>query len=103
MKDKSAYILQSLLERHFKDVKIKNGEAMMECRFCRNNSYKNKLHLYIKLGNENEVPLYHCFKCERKGILTPNILIKLIPEQDITPRDILDIQYISWCYILFRY
>lgn len=96
MKDTSAYILQSLLERHFKnEITIKNGEAIIRCRFCGDSLKQNKAHFYIKLGSDKEAPLYHCFKCERKGLLTVDVLRSIIPDQNITQQDIEDMQLLS--------
>ena len=74
MKDQATYVLQSLLERHFKDeITIRNGEAIIRCPFCGDSSASHKAHFYIKLGSETEAPLYHCFKCEAKGLFTQTL------------------------------
>jgi len=96
MKDKSTYVLQSLLERHFKDeMTIRNGEAIIRCRFCGDSNDSSKAHFYIKLGSDTEVPLYHCFKCESKGLFTPDIIRSIIPAQEISQKDIEDLQTIA--------
>lgn len=96
MKDQATYVLQSLLERHFKnEMTIRNGEAIIRCPFCGDSSASHKAHFYIKLGSETEAPLYHCFKCEAKGLFTPDIIRTIIPDQEITQKDIEDLQIIA--------
>jgi hypothetical protein len=73
--------LREFLKRKFPDARNASGnkEIALRCRFCGDSSSDLKArHLYMSLGGENKTPLYLCFKCGEKGILTPNILRAMI-------------------------
>lgn len=88
-------ILLNLLKRKFTEFKKTGKEHTMRCRFCGDSSKNNaSSHFYIKI-KENEVPLYHCFKCNRSGILTPAIIKSMIGVENITEQDIHDLSILD--------
>jgi len=75
--------LRDFLLRKFNDGRTASGQAevAIRCRFCGDSqSDHNARHLYISLGDEvnNVPPMYYCFKCSTKGILTPDVLMSLV-------------------------
>lgn len=46
------------------------SELVCRCRYCDDSSDMSKAHMYIKVPQEDDdVPLYHCFKCNSSGVL----------------------------------
>lgn len=52
------------------------SQLSVRCPFCGDSKKNlNSTHMYIKIDIETEEPiLYHCFRCETSGILTPQVL-----------------------------
>ena len=94
MDDTSVPVLK-ILKRNFPELKRTGNEYVIRCRFCGDSRNKSSAHFYINIGNENSVPLFHCFKCERSGILSPAVLRELIGDSNITREDIMDLTEIS--------
>lgn len=94
MDDTSVPVLK-ILQRNFTELKRAGNEYVIRCRFCGDSKNKSSAHFYINIGDENTVPLYHCFKCERSGVLTPAVLRELIGDNNITREDINDLTEIS--------
>lgn len=94
MDNESVPVLK-ILKRNFPELKRAGNEYVIRCRFCGDSKNKSSAHFYVSIGDENAVPLYHCFKCERSGILTPAVLRELIGDENITKEDIIDLTEIS--------
>ena len=78
MNDNEIEILRSFIKNSFPDAKDASGrkEIMIRCRECGDSvKDRNARHLYISLGYDNKPPMYNCFKCGAKGLLTPQKLI----------------------------
>jgi hypothetical protein len=77
--------LKNFLLKKFPDAKLVSGKRQiaMRCRFC-GDSRKDKTttHFYISLGLDNKPPMYHCFKCQESGIVTPKLLKSLVDCSD---------------------
>ena len=77
--------LKKFLLNKFPDAKLVSGQRQiaMRCRFC-GDSRKDKTakHFYISLGLDNKPPMYHCFKCQESGIVTPTLLKSLVDCSD---------------------
>lgn len=74
----SNYLLQT-----FPDARLASGgsEVVMRCRFCGDSQKDNHArHLYIKVNGDT--PVYNCFKCNSRGILTPDVLRTFKPDYD---------------------
>ena len=72
--------LKEYLLQTFPDARSASGgsEVVIRCRFCGDSqSDPHAAHLYIKISGD--VPLYNCFKCNAKGILTDEILRRFKP------------------------
>lgn len=56
--------------------KIASGgtEIQTRCIFCGDSQDPKGKHLYIKIPRNNEIPLYHCFKCTESGIVDGKFL-----------------------------
>lgn len=93
--DNDSVSVLKILKRNFPELKRSGSEYVVRCRFCGDSKNKSSAHFYINIGDENTIPLYHCFKCERSGILTPAILRELIGDSNITKEDIIDLTEIS--------
>ena len=93
--DNDSMSVLKILKRNFPELKRSGSEYVVRCRFCGDSKNKASAHFYINIGDENTIPLYHCFKCERSGILTPAILRELIGDSNITKEDIIDLTEIS--------
>lgn len=93
--DNDSVSVLKILKRNFPELKRSGSEYVVRCRFCGDSKNKSSAHFYINIGDENTIPLYHCFKCERSGILTPAILRELIGDSNITKEDIIDLTDIS--------
>lgn len=94
MNNDAAPVLK-ILKRNFPELKRSGNEYVVRCRFCGDSKNRSSAHFYINIGDENTIPLYHCFKCERSGILTPAVLRELIDDSNITKEDIVDLTEIS--------
>lgn len=73
--------LRDFLLRKFPDGRNASGhkEVRIRCRFCGDSSTDRKAtHLYFSLGFEDKPPMYYCFKCGQRGILSPEVLMALI-------------------------
>jgi hypothetical protein len=73
--------LRNFLLNKFPDAHNASGnkEVSLRCRFCGDSSTNLRAtHFYVSLGSEDKPPLYFCFKCGEKGILTPDILMALV-------------------------
>lgn len=79
--------LKNYLLKTFDDARLVSGgsEIVMRCRFCGDSqSDIHAKHLYIKI--DGDVPVYNCFKCNSRGILTEDTLRTFKPDyqdQDI--------------------
>lgn len=77
--------LKNFLLKKFPDAKLVSGKRQiaMRCRFC-GDSQKDRTatHFYISLGLDNKPPMYHCFKCQESGIVTPKLLKNLVDCSD---------------------
>ena len=85
--------LKEYLLQTFPDARSASGgsEVVMRCRFCGDSqSDPHAAHLYIKISGD--VPLYNCFKCNAKGILTDEILRRFKP--NYADKDIYMIEHI---------
>lgn len=71
--------LRNYLLAMFPDAKSVSAgrEVVMRCRFCGDSIDPKKKHLYISLGDDDKPPMYNCFKCNSKGLLTPKVLQEL--------------------------
>lgn len=71
--------LRQYLLSVFPDARSVSGhkEVLLRCRFCGDSSNTSHAHLYISLGYDNKPPMFNCFKCGEKGLLTPNTLREL--------------------------
>lgn len=53
-------------------------EYVVRCPFCGDSSNLHKGHFYIRINPEDNFPMvYHCFKCEAKGIINSDVLESL--------------------------
>lgn len=93
--DNESIALLKILKRNFPELKVSGNEYVVRCRFCGDSKNESSAHFYIKIGDKDSVPLYHCFKCERSGILTPAVLRELIGDSNITKDDIFDLTELS--------
>lgn len=83
----SNYLLQT-----FPDARLASGgsEVVMRCRFC-GDSQKDihARHLYIKVNGDT--PVYNCFKCNSRGILTPDVLRTFKPQYDSSDTQMMEL------------
>jgi len=73
--------LRDFLKKKFPDARDASGrkEIAMRCRFCGDSQTDmSARHLYISLGDDSTPPMYNCFKCPASGILSPEILQRLV-------------------------
>ena len=79
--------LKDYLLGTFNDARLVSGgsEVVMRCRFCGDSqSDMDARHLYVKV--DGDVPVYNCFKCNARGVLTEDTLKSFKP--DYQDRDI---------------
>ena len=79
--------LEAFLFEHFPDAKLTSSgeEVNIRCRFCGDSRKGSHHHLYIGLGTEDKPPMYHCFICNRSGVLTGDILSQLLEYNVVDP------------------
>lgn len=68
--------LKQYLLDNIPNSKIASGgrEVQTRCIFCGDSQDPNGKHLYIKVPRDNEISVYHCFKCTESGILDGKFL-----------------------------
>lgn len=50
-------------------------QLAIRCPFCGDSRTQSSTHFYIKIDLNKDIPvLYHCFRCESSGLLTPSVL-----------------------------
>ena len=97
--------LKKFLLNHFTVSHLASGgkEVVIRCPFCGDSQKKrNDAHLYIGLQTDKDTefyqahPKYHCFLCERSGVLTGDILLEICDfnvEDDSLVRELNDLYY----------
>lgn len=51
-------------------------EIIAQCQCCGDSKNIYSAHMYIKIPYNDELPVYHCFRCNESGIVTPSTLMK---------------------------
>ena len=52
-------------------------ELVCRCRYCADSSDPTHGHMYIKIPqSKNDIPMFHCFKCQTSGIIDSRTLLE---------------------------
>lgn len=73
--DQFASFIKSLMP----GAKIASGgkEIICRCKYCPDSSDPNHGHMYIKVPRDkDEIPMFHCFKCQTSGIIDSRTLLE---------------------------
>lgn len=71
-------LINSLRNRGIYFKPVNNIEYRTRCPFCGDSDNENTGHLYIRINPSDNLPIvYHCFKCESKGIMKEETLLAL--------------------------
>lgn len=62
------------------------SNIIMYCPWCEKDSKKNHGHLYLECATGNQMPVFHCFKCEDKNP-SKGTLLKLLRVLGISPNE----------------
>lgn len=89
MTDKVGEELTGLFRRNFKEFRFQSGhrEFLIRCRFCGDSNNLSSAHFYINPGDEKTPPMYHCFKCEAGGVLSPEVILEICKDKILTDLD----------------
>ena len=53
------------------------SELVCRCRYCPDSSDPTHGHMYIKIPqSKNDIPMFHCFKCQTSGIIDSRTLLE---------------------------
>lgn len=71
-------LIQKLYDRPDFIKQVDSIEYRTRCPFCGDSVNERTGHLYMRINPDDNFPIvYHCFKCEEKGVLKPETLMLL--------------------------